>query len=220
MRVTSLCLALCIVLATSALCHALDLGCGVNYFDGWCKAGGDSAPEKEKKVEQQAYEWMPKDTPPVVSKMFQDPTPENVQEYRDWFTKRHDRAQEIGAMIRGGSGQNGQITDTQKVSFVKAIYFFREDCPHCAKMTPMLAKVQGSGKLVAVGVSSTDAGAAGYLERHGVNVPSAGDTDGSVAKNYKIESVPTIVFLDDKGAIVKHIDGEQTSETLASLFGG
>ncbi len=204
--------------------YASDNSCGVNYFDGWCKEKTET-PAGNKKAESGPYVWQPRfagEPPPPLVDVFRDPSPENVARYEEWYKKRMDRLNEIGLIISNPDmyAHSQAANETGPVIFNKAVYFFDEDCPVCAKMTPLLSEFQQSGKLVGIGIKSTDGSASAYLERNGVIIPSGGDESGDVARNYNVTAVPTLVLLSDKGDIVGRYEGIMDKAALLRLFGG
>ncbi|MBZ0156950.1 MAG: TlpA family protein disulfide reductase [Alphaproteobacteria bacterium] len=223
--------------------HALDLGCGVNYFNGWCdgqkkeegkepSAVKESTPKGDKKKELDPYEWMPKDTPPVMADLFRSPTEENAEKALKWKEERMQRINEVAKLLQkraaGTSAGNGQGNadassglagqKAQRVLFNKAVYFFQEGCPACQKMTPLLAEVQGTGKIVAVGIGLSDSGAAQYLARHGVSVSAGGDPLKQLARNYKVPNTPALILLSPSGDIVRRYEGLLDRATIMSIF--
>lgn len=211
--------------------YALDLGCGVNYFNGWCDgqkkeegketpAAKESNPKGDKKKDLDPYEWMPKDTPPVMADLFRNPTEENAEKALKWKEERMQRIDEVTKLLQkragGTSAGNGQ--KAPKVPFNRAVYFFQEGCPACQKMTPLLAEVQGTGKIVAVGIGLSDSGAAQYLARHGVSIPAGGDPSKQLARNYKVPNTPALILLSPSGDIVRRYEGLLDRATLLSIF--
>jgi|SRR5208283_5369511 len=207
----------------SASGHAFDNSCGVNYFDGWCKEKKET-PSGNKKAESDPYVWQPKfagEPPPPLVDVFKDPSPENIARYQEWYKKRMERINEIG-LIMSGSDMQAHIpaaSETETVIFNKAVYFFDEECPVCARMTPLLSEFQKSGKLVGIGIKSTDGSASAYLQHNGVIIPSGGDNSGDIARNYNVTAVPTLVLLSDKGDIVGRYEGAMDKAALSRLFG-
>src|SRR5208283_5355112 len=187
--------------------YAFDNSCGVNYFGGWCKEK-DETPAGNKKVESDPYVWQPRfagEPPPPLVELFKDPSPENIARYQEWYKKRVDRVNEIGMIMSGPNIEDAHsqtAKETEPVIFNKAVYFFDEECPVCARMTPLLSECQQSGKLVGGGIKSTDGSASAYLQHNGVIIPSGGDNSGDIARNYNVTAVPTLVLLSDKGDIV------------------
>lgn len=216
----------------SASGYAFDNSCGVNYFGGWCKEKEETS-AGNKKAESDPYVWQPKfagEPPPPLVDVFRDPSPENIARYQEWYKKRMDRVDEIGLIMSGHDTQpHSQVKntepqqaaadETEPVIFNKAVYFFDEECPVCARMTPLLSEVQQSGKLVGIGIKSTDDSASAYLQRNGVIIPSGGDNSGDIARNYNVTAVPTLVLLSDKGDIVGRYEGAMDKASLSRLFG-
>jgi len=191
------------------------------------------------------YEWAPENTPPVVVDFFKDPTPENAKRYREWHTKRMQRLEQMDALIHKEYGnrttQDGLLKDMLAVGsspgaaapslpaaqqqkapavqpFSKAVYFFKDTCQYCAKMTPLLAAYQNTGMLVGLGIGMSNAASSSYLQGKGVYITAAGDPDGTYAKNYRVASVPTLILMNDKGDIVGRIEGGLEGKQLEMIF--
>jgi|GEM_PF-1749260 len=203
--------------------YAFDNSCGVNYFGGWCKEKDDT-PAGNKKAESDPYVWQPRfagEPPPPLVDIFRDPSTENIERYKEWYKKRMDRIDEVGLIISGRDTppHSTAAIEIKPVMFNKAVYFFDEECPVCARMTPLLSEFQQSGKLVGIGITSTDGSASAYLQRNGVIIPSGGDKSGDIAKNYNVTAVPTLVLLSDKGEVVGRYEGDMDEAALSRLFG-
>ncbi len=213
--------------------YAFDNNCGVNYFQGWCKEKNNETPAGNKKTESDPYVWQPRfagEPPPPLVDVFRDPSAENIARYQEWYKKRMERVNEVGLIMSGSyeqphsqvinkEPQQAAANEIKPVIFNRAVYFFDEDCPVCARMTPLLSEVQRSGKLVGIGIKSTDDSASAYLKRNGVNIPSGGDNSGDIARNYNVTAVPTLILLSDKGDIVGRYEGAMDKATLSRLFG-
>jgi len=204
--------------------HAFDNSCGVNYFSGWCKEREKETPSDIKKAESDPYVWQPKyanEPPPPLADVFRDPSPENIALYKEWYRKRMERVDEVGLIMTGrdAQSQQGAVNGVKPAMFNKAIYFFSESCPACVRMTPLLSEYQQSGKLVGIGIKSTDRSAAAYLQRNGVNIPSGGDDSGDIARNYNVTSTPTLVLLSDEGDVMGRYEGSLDRTALSRLFG-
>ncbi len=205
----------------SASGYAFDNSCGVNYFGGWCK-GKEETSAGNKKAESDPYVWQPGfagQPPPPLVDVFRDPSPENISRYQEWYKKRSDRINEIGLIISNPAMHGHSLTakETEPVIYNKAVYFFDEECPVCARMTPLLSEFQRSGKLVGIGLKSTDDSASAYLQRNGVIIPTGGDNSGAIARNYNVTAVPTLVLLSDKGEIVGRYEGAMDKAALFSI---
>ncbi|MFO0753576.1 MAG: thioredoxin-like domain-containing protein [Thermodesulfovibrionales bacterium] len=236
-------LASALLFAVASTGDAFDLGCGVNYFNGWCdeqkmkaeketlpERGGD--PRREKNKEIDPFEWMPGDTPPVMADLFKNPTEENASKVLRWKEERMQRVNEVTKLLQkragggssgGGQGKAGFLAgapgqEVQKVPFVKAVYFFQEGCPACQKMTPLLAEVQGTGKIVAIGIGLSDSSAVRYLVQHGVSVPAGGDPFKQLAHTYKVPDTPALILLSPSGDIVGRYEGLLDRTTIVSIF--
>lgn len=213
--------------------YAYDNSCGVNYFNGWCKEREKETLSGNRQAENSPYIWQPKfagEPPPPLVDVFRDPSPENIARYQEWYKERMERVTEIGLILSGRDRQvNSQVTSSdlrlapadgaKPVIFDKAVYFFDEECPVCARMTPLLSEFQQSGKLVGIGIKSTDDGTSAYLRRSGVDIPSAGDNSGDIARNYGVAEVPALVLLSGSGDIVGRYEGFMDKPALLRLFG-
>lgn len=221
-------IALLIIIMPLQKATADDNTCGVNYFNGWCKDVKEDSLVDNNKAASDPYVWQPKfanEPPQPLVDVFRNPLPENVARYRDWYKKRMDRVQEVGRILsapetqpQSSRSQLKTTNETKQVVFNKAVYFFSEGCPVCARMTPLLSDYQSSGKLVGIGIKSTDRGATAYLEHSGVRIPAVGDYSGEMAKNYNVTAVPTLILLSDNGEVVGHHEGAMDRASLSKVF--
>lgn len=224
---------LCLFILQAARSEAAgDSICGVNYFNGWCRENKKEGSEDKKKSESGPYDWQPKfanEPPPLLVDAFRDPSPQNIERYREWYKKRMERIWELSRNIPApygqsqiqatdGTSQQRAVNETESAIFSKAVYFFSESCTACSRMTPLLSEFQQSGKLVGIGIRSTDRSAVVYLERYGVSIPSAGDYKGEIANNYKVTATPTLILLSNNGDVVGRYEGAMDEAALSRLF--
>lgn len=57
-----------------------------------------------------------------------------------------------------------------------------------------------------------------FVKDHGINYPIALDSDGSVANEYGVRGIPTVLLIDQKGVIRYRNYGLPDEETLKSVL--
>jgi len=212
-------------LLTCCNSYAFDLGCGVNYFNGWCDrqkadGNGEKRPDNQGSQPFDPY-WTPPNTPPVAAAFFHEPTADRAQQFIDWETKRNQRLDEMGKMIMKLSpkGDSKPPQSANTLEFSKAVYFFQDDCPHCARMTPLLAEFQNSGRpIIPIGIKLTDAQARDYIAKAGLNLPASGDPEGKYVQGYKVVTVPSLILMTSDNVVVMRYDTELDRKSLQTIF--
>ena len=100
------------------------------------------------------------------------------------------------------------------------VNFWATWCTPCVEEMPMLEeayRASGSGSKVAfLGVDRQDfrPDAQAFVHRTGVTYPSAYDRDGALDDDYRLRGMPTSVFIDKDGRIVKQVTGPLTRSQL------
>ena len=94
---------------------------------------------------------------------------------------------------------------------VKVLIFFGSWCPHCEKTVPLLSKVLHQ-------ISNSQ------FEPHFYAVPRK-ISEGPIARQYKVDAVPTVILIGEDGTELKRLSGEEllNPETVLSaalFFGG
>ncbi|MGH9754997.1 MAG: peroxiredoxin family protein [Blastocatellia bacterium] len=92
------------------------------------------------------------------------------------------------------------------------IVFWTAWCPVCKEEAPrintLVAKYEGKGvRVLGINVKDSVARTEGGIKEHGIRYAVARDTDGSVARAYKVLGTPTIIFMDRKG-VVRYVANE------------
>ncbi len=87
--------------------------------------------------------------------------------------------------------------------------FVKEDCPTCVLSIPLIEAAHKSfGESVAVWAIGQDAdGNAKLVERHRLTVPMLDDSALKVSFAYELDTVPTIILADSRGAEIRRFVG-------------
>src|SRR5262245_34354944 len=83
------------------------------------------------------------------------------------------------------STMDGGVVTIGRGTAPTVVTFFSPSCPHCneaAAHWAMDATNLGTEGTRSLLVSTTDAGAAAFLERHGLSIPTIADVDGALAR--------------------------------------
>ena len=106
-----------------------------------------------------------------------------------------------------------KIADGNKVNMTKLrdnqsaiIFFWATWCPHCAEaikeLNGNLKQFESKGiKLMLVDLGETEREVKAYMARNKLGATVFLDEDTSLAENYGIIGVPTLVFVDPKGVV-------------------
>lgn len=98
------------------------------------------------------------------------------------------------------------------------VNFFAAWCIPCRKELPVLERahrrVAGTVAFVGVDVNDSRTAAADLLTATGVSYPAGYDPDRSVAGSYRIQGMPTTVFVDGDGRVAGVVRGALTAAGL------
>lgn len=105
------------------------------------------------------------------------------------------------------------------------INFFATWCPPCQEEMPLLVQLHNeldSEKeiLLAVNLTKEESRIEDvplFMKQFNANFLVLYDVDGKVMNDYRIIGIPVTVFLNEKGKIVKRIDGALTKEILDEI---
>lgn len=82
------------------------------------------------------------------------------------------------------------------------VYFWASWCPICAAQQGTIADLASERRVITVAMQSGDADAVGkYLRKQDWQVPVIVDADGTLARRYGVNGVPTSYVLDGQGNI-------------------
>ncbi|BCJ88295.1 TlpA family protein disulfide reductase [Effusibacillus dendaii] len=104
------------------------------------------------------------------------------------------------------------------------VNFWASWCPPCKAEMPDLVKMakKYEGKVSFYGVNLTvndePENAKSFLQSFGVPYPNLMDTDGTVAKLYQVQGIPTSFLIDANGKIVYTAPGAMNEQQLDSLL--
>lgn len=137
---------------------------------------------------------------------------------------------EVGDIIPSfaGTGMDGKRVDLSTVIGKQPIMlvFWASWCPNCKQEVPKinaLYKKYSTRNMTFIGVNvgfndSVDRARA-FMEKTKMSYPVLFDKKGNVAKQYKVQGVPTVIVADTKGRVVFKSYGvpEITDETFKQL---
>jgi len=107
------------------------------------------------------------------------------------------------------SGETIELQQTLKEKQV-VLDFWASWCPYCVKIMPQLDEFYQKNKdkvvLIGVNINESKEKVAAYVQENGISYSMALDTDGSLAKLYKVRGIPTLVVIgqDNKVAYYGH----------------
>jgi thiol-disulfide isomerase/thioredoxin len=86
------------------------------------------------------------------------------------------------------------------------LVFWATWCPHCNAAVPAINEIQSrlSGRLqiLAIDFMESREQVKAFMKTKGVTYPVLYDSDGTVARSYRIAGIPTYVLLDKEGKVV------------------
>ncbi len=105
------------------------------------------------------------------------------------------------------TSSGGGITLSEEISKGGAvIVFFTTWCPYCAEEVPKVNDYYLRNKerisVFAVDVKETSDKVNAFIGDKGVKYPVAMDSDGAVARKYKVSGIPTVIAVDKDGNIL------------------
>ena len=90
----------------------------------------------------------------------------------------------------------------EKVSTPQFIYFWASWCKTCEKMQAPISSILKDYNGITIAVTSGDnLGVKTYIAKQQLNWATVSDEEGNIAKQYFINTVPTIFILNSKGEI-------------------
>lgn len=141
-----------------------------------------------------------------------------------------------GAGATGGVAPSFRLDDVRSpgmpVSLVPGrptvVNFFAAWCIPCRHEVPLLEQAHrraaGAVSFVGVDVDDSRTAAGDLLDTAGVSYPTGYDPDRAVAGRYRLQGMPTTVFIDGAGRVAAVVKGPLTAadldRRLASLRGG
>ncbi|MGI9107950.1 MAG: TlpA family protein disulfide reductase [Pyrinomonadaceae bacterium] len=101
------------------------------------------------------------------------------------------------------------------------VVFWTAWCPFCKEEAPhineLAAKYEAQGvRVVGINIQDSEARTAGGVKEFGIKYAVARDADASIAKLYKVQGTPTVIFLDKEG-IVRYTGNELPPDYAAQL---
>ena len=117
--------------------------------------------------------------------------------------------------VRGGGATVGLGSGAGRPVVVN---FFASWCVPCREELPLLEqasrRLAGSVDVVGVDVGDSRTAAVELLERTGVTFPAGFDPDRKVAARYRLQGMPTTVFVDGQGRIAGVARGKLSASEL------
>lgn len=101
------------------------------------------------------------------------------------------------------------------------IVFWTAWCPFCKEEAPhindLAAKYEPRGvRVLGIDIQDSEARTAGGIRDFGIKYAVARDADASIAKAYKVQGTPTIIFLNKDG-VVRYTGNELPADYAAQL---
>lgn len=101
------------------------------------------------------------------------------------------------------------------------VVFWTAWCPFCKEEAPhineLAAKYEAQGvRVIGINIQDSEGRTAGGIKEFGIKYPVARDADASIAKLYKVQGTPTVIFLDKEG-IVRYTGNELPPDYAAQL---
>lgn len=101
--------------------------------------------------------------------------------------------------------------------------FWATYCPPCEEEMPYMQNVyqeyrEKGIEIVSVNLDSTEPVVQNFIKEYGLDFPVLRDSDGSVRELYTVGPIPSTVFIDADGKIVRRVEGALTLENLKSYF--
>lgn len=123
--------------------------------------------------------------------------------------------------LKGMNGRTVRLSDFRGRNPVLLI-FSTTWCPHCRKQVQenndIYAKYRGKGlEVYHIDIQEPPDRIAGFIKRYQVKYPILLDSDGKVARDYRIVGVPAYVLIDRSGKVVCN-PCRSVEKLLPSLF--
>lgn len=113
---------------------------------------------------------------------------------------------------------DGKHTDVEFEGSLTVINFWATWCPPCKAEMPELQAFfnENVGKVAfyAINIKEPQDRVAGFLKSGRYNMPMLLDTEGEVAKLYRVNAIPTTLIVDKTGKVVFRKAGALTKEEL------
>jgi thiol-disulfide isomerase/thioredoxin len=164
---------------------------------------------------QEAVAVAPIDSPSqyVADRLGRQPLPERT-EPQPIAQARGEQAPQFRLALLGGGTLN--LADLRGKPVV--VNFMASWCPPCRAEMPAFERAWQKHKdrvvFVGVAVEDTESAAKALVEKTGVTYPVGLDEGNVIARAYELKGMPTTVFLDPNGAVVKRVTGEVTEGAL------
>ncbi len=115
------------------------------------------------------------------------------------------------------TGQHVALSDT--AGEVVLVNFWATWCPPCREEMPVIEAAQQKYgpkgfKVLSVNVEEAPGPVADYIREVGVTFPILLDQEGSVARSYRVQTLPRNFFLARDGRVVRIHPGELTPEII------
>jgi peroxiredoxin len=126
------------------------------------------------------------------------------------------------ALVDARSGEQVQLSRLEGQPVL--VNFWATWCPPCVKELPVIQKSyqahQAEGlEVLALDVEETRQKAANFADRYGLSFYVLLDSEGAVAGDYRVATLPTSYFIDREGVIRAIAVGEMDRETLEYYLG-
>lgn len=149
----------------------------------------------------------------VADRLGRQPLPERAEPQPVAQARGEQAPQFRLALLSGGTLDLADLRGKPVV-----VNFMASWCPPCRAEMPAFEKAwqQHKDRVVFVGVAveDTESAAKALVEKTGVTYPVGLDEGNGIARAYELKGMPTTVFLDPNGAVVKRVTGQVTEGAL------
>lgn len=149
----------------------------------------------------------------VADRIGRQPLPERTERQPIAQARGEQAPQFRLALLSGGTLDLAELRGKPVV-----VNFMASWCPPCRAEMPAFEKAWQLHKdrvvFVGVAVEDTEAAAKALVAKTGVTYPVGLDEGNQIARAYELRGMPTTVFLDPNGVVVKRVTGEVTEGAL------
>lgn len=140
-----------------------------------------------------------------------------------YFMPKDNSTANAQIVIQDESGK--KLTEKDFNGKPTVYYAWASWCPDCQQELPILntLKEKYADKVEFVGVAMISQkepieNGKKYLKEHSLSLNYYADVDSSFQKYHKITEIPTLIFTDKDGKIIKKVSGVKTQAELESLI--
>ena len=123
--------------------------------------------------------------------------------------------------VVGGGGERWlgkTITLSELRGKAVVIHFTASWCYACKEIFNALTQNYPGVFVMGIGVLDRKANIIDFIRAHNMPAPVGYDEDGSIARNYRVNTLPLTVFIDREGKIVERVVGVIEGDALKELM--